>query len=97
MQVGNRIIYNQDGEIMTQLGEMQGDVLLRKEITKLHYIDLEYASINHQTHRIIGIDVETQQPILETIEVIETEDQKRIRDLEDALLLAADAEMGGIL
>ena len=41
MQIGNRIIYDQDGQIIYQIGEMQGDVLPRKDITELNYIDLE--------------------------------------------------------
>ena len=97
MQVGNRIICDQDGEIIFQTGEMQGDVLARKEITELHVVDLEFGVINPLTHRIVGIDVETKRPILETVEIVESEEQKRIRELEDALLLAADAETGGIL
>ncbi len=97
MQLGNRIIYNQDGEILFQMGEMQGDVLPRKEINELHFIDLEYGEVDTQMHRIVGIDIATNKPILEVLEVIETEEQKLIRELEDALLLSADAEMGGIL
>ena len=97
MQIGNRIIFDQDGEVVYQTGEMRGDVLPRKEITELHFVDLEFGSINFETHRIIGIDVETKQPILEAVKIVETEEQKRIRELEDALLLVADAETGGIL
>ncbi len=97
MQIGNRIVYDQDGDIVFQTGEREGVVVANKDITELHFVDLEYGAINHQTHRIIGINITTKQPILEDIEVIETEEQSRIRELEDALLLAADAEMGGIL
>lgn len=97
MQVGNRIIFDQEGEIVYQTGEMQGDVLPRKEITILSFVDLEYGAINLNTHRIIGIDVLTKQPILEEIPQILTPEQQQIKDLEDALLLATDNELGGIL
>lgn len=97
MDVGNRIIYDQDGEIVFQTGEMTGDVLPRKEITELHLIDMEYGAVNFQTHRIIGIDLETKQPILEEIPIELTPEQQRIQELEDQLLLMADANTGGIL
>lgn len=97
MQVGNRIIYDQDGEIIFQSGEMQGDVQPRKEITKLNFIDLEYGAVNFTTHRIASIDPVTKKPVLESIEVMLTPEQQRIKDLEDQLLLMADSNTGGIL
>ncbi|OAB31744.1 hypothetical protein PMSD_18335 [Paenibacillus macquariensis subsp. defensor] len=97
MKVGNRIFFDNDGEIVYQTGEMQGDVLARKEITELNCIDLEYGAINVQTHRIIRINTITKQPILEEIPQILTPEQQQIKDLEDALLLATDNELGGIL
>lgn len=68
LQVGNRIIFDQDGEIIFQLGEMQGDVLPRKEITSLDYIDLEYGEVDFSTHRIVGVDTGKRKPILEVVE-----------------------------
>lgn len=97
MQVGNRIIFDQDGEIIFQTGEMQGDVLPRKAITKLDYIDLEYGEVNFFTHRIVGVNTETRKPILEEIHLEKTEEEKRIEELENQLLLAEDAAAGGIL
>lgn len=97
MRIGDRILYDQDGQVLARMGEMQGDVLPRKEIINIHFIDLEYGEINSQTHRIVQIDIDTKKPILEEIPQILTPEQQRIRELEDALLLAADAEMGGIL
>lgn len=100
MQVGNRIIFDQDGEIVLEFGEMQGDVLPRKDITKLDFVDLELGAINHLTHKIISIDVETKQPILEAIPHIETEAERLQREkeeLENQLLLMTDSEVGGIL
>lgn len=97
MQVGNRIIYDQDGEIIVQLGEMQGNVLPRKEITAINFVDVEYGAINHQTHRIVGIDVKTKQPILQEILQQVSPEEQRIQELENQLLLAEDASVGGIL
>lgn len=96
MAVGTRIIFTSDGEIIEVYGDMQGGVTDRPQWNQIDYIDIEHGQINLMTHRVIGIDVDTRQPILEAINN-ETEEQKRIRELEDVLLLAADAETGGIL
>ncbi len=97
MQIGNRIIYDQDGQIIYQTGEMQGDVLPRKKITKLHFIDLEYGQIDLSRYRIIGIDIATKQPILEEIIREKTLEELRIEELENQLLLLEDEKVGGIL
>lgn len=65
MLIGNRIIYDQDGEIVCQLGEMQGDVLPRKELARLSWVDIEYGEINFRTHRIVSINPSTGEPIIE--------------------------------
>lgn len=97
MQLSNRIFYSQDGEVLFQTGELQGDVLPRKEITSLHYVDLEYGEIDFTTHRIVSINPVTKRPILEELPKLESPEQQRIKELEDALLLSADNEIGGIL
>lgn len=98
MKIGNRVFYDQDGEILFQTGEIEGsDVLPRKAITELNYIDLGYGAVNTQTHRIVSIDPKTKQPILEELNIELTPEQQRIQELEDQLLLMADAETGGIL
>lgn len=97
LEIGNRIFYDQDGVIIHQTGEIRGDVLPRKEITELHFVDLEYGAINPQTHLIAGIDPVTKQPLLEAIEIPLTAEQQHIKELEDQLLLTADANAGGIL
>lgn len=98
MKVGTRIIYDQDGEIIVLLGDMEGDVLERKPLAHINHIDLDYGAIDWQTQRILGVDVTTNTPIIETIQVTETEEQRKIRELEeDILLLQADTLTGGIL
>lgn len=98
LKVGTRIIFDAtDGEIVDIYGEMSGGVTARKQIGQLDYMDLEYGEVNLLTHKIIGIDMVSRKPILEEIPTTESEDQRRIRELEDALLLQTDNEIGGIL
>ncbi|WP_089153541.1 hypothetical protein [Paenibacillus tuaregi] len=97
MQIGNRIFYDQKGEIIYQTGEMQGDVLPRKEITELNYVDLEYGAIDLTKQRIVSIDPVTKRPVLEAIETPPTPEQQQIKNLEDQLLILADQSTGGIL
>ncbi|MDO0131855.1 hypothetical protein KLN18_12260 [Clostridioides difficile] len=97
MDRGNRVIYNQDGKIIFQTGEATGDVLEHDEITELHCIDVEYGSIDYTKNRIIGINIETKQPILEEIPVYLTEEEKRIQELENQILLNENEKVGGIL
>ncbi|MCW0704509.1 hypothetical protein QSO99_18960, partial [Clostridioides difficile] len=65
MDRANRIIYDQTGKILLQTGEATGDILEHDTITELHYIDVEYGSIDYTRNRIIGINIETKEPILE--------------------------------
>lgn len=96
MQIGNRITYDQDGEILFQTGEMQGDVLPRKNITELYHIDLEYGEIDYSKYRIIGVSTDTKEPILE--EIIREKTQEEImQELENQILLLEDEKVGGIL
>lgn len=95
MQVGNRVFYDQDGEILYLTGERSGDVLPNKEVSNINFIDLEYGALNNK--RLVKVDLETKQPIFEDLPIFETDEQKRIRELEDQLLLQIDNELGGIL
>jgi len=70
---------------------MQGDVLPRKEITELNYIDLEYGEVDYLKYKIISIDITTKRPVLKSIEIPKTEEQLRIEELENQLLLMSDA------
>lgn len=98
MQISNRVIYDQDGHIIFQTGEMQtmGEHH-RKEITELNFVDLPYGAVNIYTHRIIGINPETREPILEELPQYISPEQQEILDLQDALLLMEDEKEGGIL
>ncbi|HHN8472110.1 TPA: hypothetical protein ACRRXG_003632, partial [Clostridioides difficile] len=95
MERGNRIIYDQTGKILLQTGEATGDVLEHDEITELHCIDIEYGSIDYNKNRIIGINIETKEPILEEIPVFISEEEKRIQELENQILLNENEKVGG--
>ncbi|EJA6785322.1 TPA: hypothetical protein KRE94_003596 [Clostridioides difficile] len=97
MNRANRIICDQTGKILLQTGEATGDVLPHDEITELHCIDVLYGSIDYTRNRVIGINIETKEPILEEIPVYLTEEEKRIQELENQLLLNENEKVGGLL
>ncbi|HCD8956898.1 TPA: hypothetical protein NGA26_004102, partial [Clostridioides difficile] len=54
-------------------------------------------SIDYTRNRIIGINIETKEPILEEIPVFISEEEKRIQELENQILLNENEKVGGIL
>ncbi|HGS9489295.1 hypothetical protein AAAK65_13520 [Clostridioides difficile] len=97
MERGNRIICDQTGKILLQTGEATGDILEHDEITELHFVDIPYGSIDYTRNRIIGINIETKEPILEEIPTFISDEEKRIQELENQLLIAENEKVGGIL
>lgn len=97
MERANRIIYDQSGRILLQTGEATGDILEHDIITQLHCIDVPYGSIDYEKYRIIGINIETKEPILEEIPVYLTEEERRIQELENQILLNENEKVGGLL
>lgn len=95
IEVGRRIFFDEEGEIIFYEGQSKGNVPERKNIKKIEYIDLEYDYVDYDKYKIIGIDVGTKQPILEEIPICMSEEEKRIQELENQLLLAVDKELGG--
>ena len=88
MQIGNRIIFDEKGNILFQMGEMEGYVEPRNEIEKLDYIDLEFGSIDYTTHYIESINVETKEPIVKEYPKQElTDEQLYIQELEAKLAM----------
>ena len=88
MKIGNRIIFNEKGNILLQMGEMQGDVLDREPIEKIDYIDLEFGSIDYTTHYIESIDVENKKPVIKEYPKQElTGEQMYIKELEEKLAI----------
>ncbi|MDI0265493.1 hypothetical protein QIW52_05895 [Clostridioides difficile] len=97
MDRANRIIYNQTGKILLQTGEATGDVLEHDEITELHYVDVPYRSVDYTKNRITSVNIETKQPILEEIPVYITDEEKRVQELENQILIAENEKVGGLL
>ena len=94
MQIGNRIIFDEKGNILFQMGEMEGDVNPRGQID---YIDLEYGSINYATHYIESINVETKEPIVKEYPKTKlTDEQLYIQELE-AKLATLTSKMSEVL
>ena len=97
MRIGNRIIFDEKGNILFQMGEMEGHVEPRNEIEKLDYIDLEFGSINYTTHYIESIDVETKEPIVKEYPKAKlTDEQLYIQELE-AKLATLTSKMSEVL
>ncbi|HFQ8798963.1 TPA: hypothetical protein ACHTEK_003712, partial [Clostridioides difficile] len=67
------------------------------EITELHFVDIPYRSVDYTKSRIVGINIETKEPILEEIPVFVSEEEKRIQELENQLLLNENEKVGGLL
>ncbi|EGT2205233.1 hypothetical protein [Clostridioides difficile] len=97
MNRANRIIYDQTGKILLQTGEATGDVLEHNEIIELNWIDIDYGSVDYTKNRITGINIETKQPILEEIPIYMSEEEKRIQELENQILIAENEKVGGLL
>ncbi|HIE4742978.1 hypothetical protein ACRVX5_01035 [Clostridioides difficile] len=90
MNRANRIIYD-------QTGEATGDILEHDTITELHYIDVEYGNIDYSKQYIESINPIIKEPILKDIPIYLSEEEKRIQELENQLLIAENEKVGGLL
>ncbi|MDB3640759.1 hypothetical protein C4256_11450 [Clostridioides difficile] len=97
MNRANRIIYDQTGKILLQTGEATGDILEHDTITELHYIDVGYGNIDYSKQYIESINPITKEPVIKNIPLILTEEEKRIQELENQILIAENEKVGGIL
>ncbi|UDN56908.1 hypothetical protein [Clostridioides sp. ES-S-0010-02] len=97
MEVGKLIIYDNKGKILFQGGEGKGDLIPYDKDMKVDWLEVKYNSIDYSKYRIIGINVETKEPILEEIPVFITEEEKRIQELENQILIAENEKVGGLL
>ena len=92
--IGNWIIFDEKGNILFQMGEMEGYVEPRGQID---YIDLEYGSIDYSTHYIESINVETKEPIIKEYPKAKlTDEQIYIQELE-AKLATLTSKMSEVL
>ncbi|HBG8316980.1 TPA: hypothetical protein KRG83_003707, partial [Clostridioides difficile] len=87
--------YDQTGKILFQTGEATGDVLEHDTITELHYIDVGYGNIDYSKQYIESINPITKELILKDIPIYLSEEEKRIQELENQLLLSVNQEIGG--
>lgn len=97
MKLGYRFIYNQNGEILCRFPEIDQDNSSRLSADTLHCLDLPFGYADWETTYVSRVDVATGNPVLLPKPNRMTAEQIRIRQLEDALLLQADDEVGGIL
>ncbi len=97
MNRNNRIIYDQLGNIWLQTGEAMGDIQEWSEITELNFLDVEFGSIDYSKQYIESINPITKEPILKDIPIYLSEEEKRIQELENQLLIAENEKVGGLL
>ncbi|WP_334299907.1 hypothetical protein [Clostridioides difficile] len=90
-------MYDQTGKILLQTGEATGDILEHDTITELHYIDVEYGNIDYSKQYIESINPITKEPILKDIPIYLSEEEKRIKELENQILLNENEKVGGLL
>lgn len=100
---GNRVFFDTiTGGILWQTGEINysTDPVEHQEVKgEISYVDLEVKSYDPMKCFISAINPETKEPIFDFYPVHElTEEQKRIKQLEeDVLLLKEDSQVGGVL
>ncbi|EGT4050010.1 hypothetical protein ERM65_18835 [Clostridioides difficile] len=97
MNRNNRIIYDQLGNIWLQTGEAMGDIQEWSEITELNFLDVEFGSIDYSKQYIESINPITKELILKDIPIYLSEEEKRIQELENQLLIAENEKVGGLL
>ncbi|MDB3082989.1 hypothetical protein C4097_00230 [Clostridioides difficile] len=85
MNRNNRIIYDQTGKVWLQTGETMGDIQEWSEIIELNFIDVEFGSIDYSKQYIESINPLTKEPIIKDIEIVLTDEQKRLKALEEEL------------
>lgn len=90
MKVGNLIIYDYEGKIFLQTGISTIDVKEHDIPVGIPYIIIPYDDMFNKN--VVGIDisngVENPIPIFEDVVIPKTEEQLRIEELENQLLLA---------
>ncbi|HFL2403605.1 TPA: hypothetical protein ACG3PH_001984 [Clostridioides difficile] len=97
MNRANRIIYDQTGKILLQTGEATGDVLPHDNIIELSFLDVEHGSIDYSKQYIESINPITKELILKDIPIYLSEEEKRIQELENQILLNENEKVGGLL
>lgn len=83
MQIGSRLFYDQNGEILFHLAPTESDQP-RKVITKVETLDLD-PGIDHTNLKMIGVNTVTREVNFEVVLPTKT-DAERIIELENLLL-----------
>ncbi|MFJ8515319.1 hypothetical protein [Lysinibacillus xylanilyticus] len=95
INIGQRIFYNATtGDKLFTFEEASGDVQERSDIT-VDYIDLPFGAVSNGY--VSHINPVTKEAVIIKFEETLSPEQQKIKELEDALLLATDNEVGGIL
>jgi len=78
MQLGNLVIYDFKGMIISQTGEMDGGLLPRVYPVGVPYLELEVGTMDYNNQKLIKIDVTTEphKPIFEPIIREKTAEEK---------------------
>ncbi|HBG7748178.1 TPA: hypothetical protein KRE80_003732 [Clostridioides difficile] len=96
--IGRIVFYdNKTGDVLMFYGEKTVSDSININIPKVEIIEIPFGSIDYTRNRLIGINVETKEPILEEIKVELTDEEKRIQELENQLLIAENEKVGGLL
>lgn len=82
MYTGNRVYYNQNGNIVFMSGEIEGGTEQRPAET-IKYIDIPTGTIDYSKVELKGVDVKKRKLIYEDLVPAETEEQRRIKELEE--------------
>lgn len=91
LEIGRRIVYEKNtGNVVIDLGEIQGGVSPRPILGDIAYTDLEHGQNADEFKRCVKwhIDPTTKQPVFDELtEPIQTPEE-RIAELENQLLIA---------
>lgn len=94
MQIGKRIYYNQNGAIVCQLEEMNGNTLPRVYNEIVNYIDLPFG--DKTLENVLEFHIEDKQIVVDKrIESQSTPEEERIKELEDQLILKENESIEG--
>lgn len=88
MQRGNLIIYDLDGTIFYQTGEAEGDILPHEYPVGIPSMEIPFGTMAVKQLLSINVSKIPHEPIFEDIIIEKTEEQQRIEELENQLLLA---------
>lgn len=94
--IGRIVFYdNETGEVLMFYGEKTVSGSIDINIPKVETIEIPFGSIDYTRNRLIGINIETKEAILEEIPIYISKAEKEKQELENQLLLLTNKEIGG--